>query len=272
MKTLILIALASTCPACGDDGSANDSDAPTGELTLETCTTTVSGDVPEPYRSLFRCVEMSVDGADLLITLSGLPPHPSYYYGTGSPNYVPWDSRGGAYSPNPNKLVRATTKIAVPLTPVARGVTITAGLVDGVVGSSGGEFRQGVAGVALDSVFLFNPLAAPGDDIADEQFTFDPYNAHPAPGGQYHYHRDSPGPVETGGSAIGVMCDGTWVFGCNELDGTVATLTDVDAQNGHVHAIAGLGDRYHVHICTTSVEHPRPYTPEIQYYDRCTVY
>jgi hypothetical protein len=62
----------------------------------------------------------------------------------------------------------STTTIVVPLTPTARGLTVTAGLVDGAVGTSGSEYRQGPAGVALDSVILFNPLAAPGDNIADE--------------------------------------------------------------------------------------------------------
>jgi hypothetical protein len=266
VKKLLLILFC----ACGDDGTTQ-TDAASGKLTLASCTTTIGDDVPEPYRSLFRCVDMTIDGTDLVIATPGLPPHDSYYYGVGNENYVEWDTRGGAYHPNPNKLARSATTISVPLAPNPRGVVITAGLVDGVVGSNGGEYRQGPAGVALDSVLLFNPLAAPGDDIADEQYTFDPFNAHPAPGGQYHYHRDSPGPLETGADAYGIMCDGTFVLGCSELDGAVATLTDLDAQNGHLHAIAGIGDRYHVHICTTAADHPRPYTPEIQFYDRCTV-
>lgn len=256
--------------ACGDDGAANDASV-TGELTLASCTTTIGADVPEPYRSLFHCVDMTLDGTDLAIKTSGLPPHPSYYYGSASPNYVAWDDRGGAYHPNPNTLVQRTTTIVVPLTPTSRGLSITSVLVDGTVGTSGSEYRQGPAGVALDSVILFNPLAAPGDDIADELFTFDPYNAHPAPGGEYHYHRDSPGPVATGTEAYGIMCDGTFVLGCTELDGAAVDETDLDAQNGHSHVIASLDVRYHTHLCPASVNFPRPYTPEIQFYDRCTV-
>ena len=118
---------------------------------------------------------------------------------------------------------------------------------------------------------MFNPLAAPGDDIANEQFTFDPFNAHPSPDGAYHYHRDSPGPQATGSDALGVMCDGTWVLGCTELDGGAASEAVLDAQNGHVHAITGLGERYHVHICSTFTTHTRVYTPEIQFYSSCTV-
>jgi len=268
MRRLALILLA----ACGDDGGGTDAGT-TDELTLETCTYTIGLDVPDPYAARFKCANVSVEGTDVVITTTGLPPHPTYYYGEGDANYTAWDSRGGQYNPNPNRLQRKNTTIRIPMTPVSRNVTITAALVDGVVGTSGSEYRQGAAGVAFDSVILFNPLAAPGDDIADEQFTFDPFNAHPAPDGTYHYHRDSDGPREAAATdALGVMCDGTWVLGCTELDGTFPTESTLDAQNGHVHAIVGLGDRYHTHICPGQLpNHTRPYTPEIQYYSTCSV-
>jgi hypothetical protein len=259
--------------ACGDDAITTAPDAATGEYTLATCTTTIADDVPEPYRSLFHCADIKLDGSDVVITTSSLPPHRSYYYGSSSPNYEAWDDRGGLYHPNPNTLQRSTVAIVIPLAPVARNVTVGTN-VDGVVGTSSTEYRQGPAGIALDSVLLFNPLAAPGDDIADEQWTFDPYNAHPAPGGQYHYHRTSPGPLATltsGSEVYGVMCDGTFVLGCTELDAATPVQSDLDAQNGHVHEVTPLGTRYHVHMCPAWPDHPRPYTPEIQFYDRCTI-
>jgi hypothetical protein len=263
--TLILLLV-----ACGDDGTTADASS-TDELTLATCTTSVAADVPEPYASRFKCVDIAASGTNIVVTTTGLPPHPSYYYGTGNPNHVAWDDRGGTYQPNPNKLQRKNTVVTVPMSPVSRNVTITSTLVDGMTGGTG-EYRMGAAGVALDSVLLFNPLAAPGDDIADEQFTFDPFNAHPAPDGSYHYHRDSPGPLATGSDAYGVMCDGTWILGCTELDGGAPSDASLDAQNGHVHAITGLGDRYHVHLCPAQLPlHTRPYTPEIQYYSTCNV-
>ena len=267
MKRVLLLLLA----ACGDD-AMSAADASTGEYSLATCTTTIATDVPEPYRSLFHCVDIALEGSDLVIKTTALPPHRSYYYGASSPNYEPWDDRGGLYHPNPNTLAKGSVTIAIPLAPVARNVTIGTN-VDGVVGTTSTEYRQGPAGIALDSVLLFNPLAAPGDDIADEQWTFDPYNAHPAPGGQYHYHRDSPGPRATLTTAevYGVMCDGTFVLGCTEIDGSAPVQTDLDAQNGHVHDVTSIGTRYHVHICPSWPDHARPYTPEIQFYDRCTV-
>jgi hypothetical protein len=270
MKQLAVIAL--LVGACGDDGGSSTDAATSGsEYTLASCTTSIASSVPEPYASRMKCVTATVEGTDIVITTTGLPPHRSYYYGASSPNYEAWDDRGGLYHPNPNTLQRKNTTITIPMSPTSRNLTITSALVDGVTGTSSSEYRMGAAGVALDSVILFNPLAAPGDDIADEQYTFDPFNAHPAPDGTYHYHRDSPGPQATGTDALGVMCDGTWVLGCKELDSTDADESDLDAQNGHVHAVVGLGTRYHVHICSTFTTHTRPYTPEIQSFSTCNV-
>ena len=149
---------------------------------------------------------------------------------------------------------------------------------------------MGAAGVALDSVVMFNPLAAPGDDIEDEKYTFDNYNGHPA-GTTYHYHTNTPGPLEvlkrmglttstTPGSAamevFGVMCDGTLIMGCTEADGSAPDSAGFDAQNGHVHDIKDksgavlLAGRYHTHVCPTQFKNHR-FTPEIQYYDSCSI-
>jgi hypothetical protein len=161
---------------------------------------------------------------------------------------------------------------------VAKGITVDAAKVDGMVNTSTDEYGLGPVGVALDSVAIFNPMARPGDDIEAEKFTFDAYNAHPNDQGAYHYHTTTPGPLEVL-TAIGVkdvelygiMCDGTVVLGCEELNGA-APAGEKDAQGGHVHDIVdGAGatmftGRYHVHVCPAS---GRKYTPEIQYYNSC---
>lgn len=87
--------------------------------------------------------------------------------------------------------------------------------------------------------------------------------------------------TEPGQAALelyGVMCDGSLVMGCTELDGGQPDKSDLDAQNGHVHAVAAKDPavtlpepRYHVHICPTWTDKPRRFTPEVQFYDRCTV-
>jgi hypothetical protein len=77
----------------------------------------------------------------------------------------------------------------------------------------------------------------------------------------------------TGGLEVyGMMCDGTLVLGCTELDGTTADTASLDAQGGHVADVkdaAGtvhFAQRYHTHVCATG----RRFTPEIQYYATCT--
>jgi hypothetical protein len=259
-------------------GTPTDGDS-SGERTLESCTTSVGTDVPLFFRTFFKCVTVASTGSGVKITTESLPPHRSHYYGSASPNYEAFDtSRGSQYRPNPNSIRAQSVSITVPNEPVARGLSVTGSLVDGSVGTNANEYALGAVGVALDSVALFNPLAAPGDDIEDEKYTFDGYNAHPTQDGTYHYHATTRGPLEVlsavGSGSLevyGILCDGTVVLGCKELDGTTAA-SGLDAQGGHVHDLSdGQGNtyftsRYHVHVCDTG----RKYTPEIQYYGTCT--
>ena len=276
-RAVLVVAIA----ACGNS-PANTIDASSDVLTLDNCATSIPSNVPAPYASLFRCVDITATTDSIVIATPALPPHKTYYYGANNPNYEAWDARGGAYHPNPNSLVGGVVTFTIPLAPVSRNLTIDSSLVDGMVDNPADEYHGGPAGVALDSVLLFDALAAPGDDIATEVYTFDEWNGHPAPTGQYHYHGDAPGPLAvltrasiSGVEIYGLMCDGTFVLGCTELDGSVPDQTNLDAQNGHVHDLvdrvgATISARYHVHICPSQwTDHPRPYTPEIQYYETC---
>lgn len=284
----------------GGDGGSSSGDGATpsnGEITLTSCTTTAADDVPAFYKAYFKCSAITLEGADVVVRTKGLPPYKSYYWGTTSPNFAPFDtSRGADYRANPNFLSEQNVTVRIPVTPVKKpGLTVTAALVDGVAGgpNTSVDYPMGPAGVALNGVILYNPLARPGDDIAQERFTFDDYNAHPDPRGAYHYHTFSKGPLAVlaakgltasdvpGAASVelyGVMCDGALVMGCKELDGAEPSKTDFDAQNGHTHDVrdaggkdASLPGRYHVHICPSWTDKPRPYTPEVQVYDRCTV-
>ncbi|MGZ3417430.1 MAG: YHYH protein [Polyangiales bacterium] len=294
MRFMILLALASTaCSSSNDSNAPATSDASTqsdsstevsteastsGARTLESCTTSIAADAPAFFATYFKCVTITTTADAIVIESQGLPPHLSYYYGAGSPNFAPFDtSRGSEYMPNPNKLKQKSLRVSVPKVPKSKGLTVTAAMVDGVVGTNGDEYSLGPVGIALDSVAIFNPLAAPGDDIEKEKFTFDDYSAHPAPDGTYHYHTASKGPLEVmtaigkTGELYGVMCDGTIVLGCTELDGSdPGTL---DAQGGHVGDVKDASTthftgRYHVHVCPTKTG-GRRFTPEIQYYSTC---
>lgn len=282
---------AGAADATADAGTSDAGPVAAGTANLDTCTTSASNDAPAFYRTYFACSTITVSGGNVVIATNGLPPHKSYYWGSGSPNFAPFDtSRGSMYHPNPNTLAESDRSFRIPLTPVMKNnLTITNATVDGVVNTSSDEYPLGPVGVALDGVLLYNPLAAPGDKIDSERFTFDDYNAHPDMNRSYHYHTDSKGPLEVlakrglvtttiPGSAelelYGIMCDGTVVLGCTELDGSAPATASLDAQNGHVADLKDksntvlLANRYHTHVCEKwGTAHP--YTPEIQYYTSC---
>ena len=255
------------------------------------CETQVGDGVPEFYRRYFRCAQIDLDGDSVRIQSDGQPPHRSYYYGEDSALFEPFDfSRGADYRPNPNGIGGTGFVLRIPVQPVEAGRTVDAASVNALTGDAT-DSPFGVAGVALDGVALFNPLAAPGDDIEDEKFSFDSYAGHPEQRGTYHYHAVSPGPLAVlqslgftttsipgaGGIELyGIMCDGTVVMGELELDGS-AVAADLDAQSGHAHDLVAadgvvlLTNRYHVHIAAEIGLEPRGLTPEAQFYGACAV-
>lgn len=279
----------STGADSGSDSGADSGGDADGVRTLANCGGSFGDGTPAFFSRYFACLDISADDDTVLIRTHDLPPHLTYYYGEDAENYVAWDDRGGDYHPNPSTLDEQDITLRIPKEPVAKGIVIDETLVDLEAETSDDEYHLGPAGVALDSVEYFNATAAPGDDILDEQWTFDTYEAHPA-GPEYHYHVDSPGPLEvlvdrgiisapTNGSAdielYGIMCDGTVLLGCTELDGSAADATDFDAQNGHVGDIvdeAGtthFSARYHVHLCDALGHYGL--APEIQYYETCDI-
>lgn len=274
----------------GDTGSVDTGSGGSDAYTFETCTPSVADDVPAFYKRYFRCVDLSMSGGDVAMGTSSLPPYLTYYYGPDSPNYAPWDDQGGTTAPNPNYLSAQNVLVLVPSDPVAKGLTIDSSLVDLQAGTSGDEYQGGPVGVSPDSVAAYNATAAPGDDILEEQYTFDEWGAHPDPRGSYHHHQanrgalaallaaglvttDVPGEAEV--EVYGVMCDGTVLLGCTELDGSAVDASSLDAQNGHVGDIVDpdgtsyFSGRYHTHLCEALGNYGL--APEIQYYERCGV-
>ncbi len=287
--------------ACTDDGSADDESAEststagdtttgdtTGTYSLATCETSVANDVAPFYTQYFACSTVTNVAAGTQVATLGLPPHLSPYYSADDPNYVEFDDRGGTHHQNPNELAAGNYELVIPDAPVAKGITIDAAMIDNTMMTSAEEYNGGPVGVALDGVVIFAAMAGPGDDLAQEQFTFDLYEAHPA-GTTYHYHFNSPGPLEVlvdrsysddstpGAGSIelyGIMCDGTLVLGCTELDGSAPADADFDAQNGHLHDLTDgttthFTNRYHTHVCP-SLWPAYPFFPEIAYYETTT--
>ncbi len=267
----------------GGDPDTSDTSDTSGDdaLTLANCPMSLGDDVPAFFNDYFRCSDIAVDATTVQLHTYGLPPHPTAYYTSTDPNYEPWDDRGGEYQQNPNTIATQDTLVWVPLDPVAKGIVITDDMVDGTAGTSTEEYPGGGVGITPDGVLAFSGLAGPGDDIAEEQYTFDTWNGHPEQTGVYHHHSPNPGAMAVAAyngmvavELYAVMCDGTVVVGCTELDGTTPTTADLDAQGGHVHDIDDTSgvvhfvSRYHTHVCTGVFAE---YFPEIQYYSECEV-
>ncbi|MDP2307505.1 MAG: YHYH protein [Pseudomonadota bacterium] len=278
----MLFALLSACTPTDTADTAGDS-----LRTLATCETNIADDVPAFFQELYRCVDVVLASDTIVVSTIDLPPHPSPYYAETDPNWVAFDDQGGTHFHNPNELSEQAATVTIPSTPTAKGITITAEMVDLEAGTSDEEYPGG-DGVGLDGTVLFAAMAAPGDDIAEEAQTFDTWEAHPQNTGIYHHHGPTPAAlavlVDSGwattsvpGAAeievYGIMCDGTVLLGCTELNGAAPDATDFDAQGGHVHDLVAsdgttwFAGRYHTHMCVGTYDHI--YTPEIQYYEGC---
>lgn len=302
LRTLPFLLAATLAAACnpaddgatatgdGEQGGGGEGATQGGELTLENCETNIADDVPAFYKKYFRCVDISMSGTDVVIKTNDLPPHKSPYYSKDDPNWVAFDTQGGDRFQNPNQLSKQNTGMMVPANPTPKGIAITDGLVDGQAGDPA-EYHASMGaafGVSLDGVAMFHGVAAPGDDLMMQEHTFDTYEGHPENTGAYHYHGPSPGPLEAmkaneliskavpGQAEIelfALMCDGTLMLGCTELDGSEPESGDFDGQNGHVHDIAADGEvyfkqRYHTHVCRSKFTN-HLFSPEIQYYVDC---
>lgn len=287
--------------ACGDDSTTTepaaadndetvpDQTVPDDNTVLIGCETTIGDGVPVFYATFFRCQDIVLDGEDIVITSINEPPHLSAYYDADDPRYEAFDTSDGRRQ-NPNRIAGETITVRIPLDPQEQGTIIDARTVNAGLGDDT-DYPLGTAGIALDGVAYFNPLAGPGDDIEDEVLTFDGLSGHPQQQGGYHYHGTSVGPLRVlldegvvttdvvGEAEIelyGVMCDGTVLFGMTELDGT-APAGDLDLQNGHSHDLVDasgelmLSDRYHIHMAAELSLDPRGLTPEAQFYSTCDI-
>ncbi len=269
---------------------------------LDDCGTDIAGDVPQFFHDYFECVtiRMSESGDYINLYFNGTPPYESWYYQSSHPNNIDYSPQGPDYYKIPNATIQVMDYvISIPTIPTPiDGLLKNQNDVNGEVDNNmPNEYPMGSVGSALNGVNMFNPCAAPPDIIEDEAYSFDLYSAHPAGAqGIYHYHTTSPGPLEvleyknfvtntTPGSAeielYGIMCDGTIVMGCTELDGSPVDFTQVDAQHGHVHDIINedgdvlFEDRYHTHMCFSEITEDdtngngyedHEFTPESSYY------
>ncbi len=178
-------------------------------------------------------VELSVDGDVVVAEADGLPDHLSNYFNDGDACHEAYTSA----IQNPNLISTQEYAVRFPRT------------ADSEPTNMGGT---AVVGLALNGVAIFGNFAAPGDDIFEEARTFDRCAGHPQNRGVYHYHSEPYSITQDDASFVGVMRDGSPIYGRRDQDGS---LPELDAYGGHT-GITPHSDtpvyHYHVHSQTSS--------------------
>ena len=218
--------------ACG----SSQSDNITG-TTGTTATGTVSANAPAWYQAFGNGVNISVDGNFVVITSKNVPDHKSPYFGKSSAKYEAYNGSNPLFSINPNSIVEQQLVLRIPI--VQTRLTTPS------------PTPLGPIGIAINGVAIFNQYAGNAQPLAGEIVSFDQYNGHPSPTGEYHYHVEPLYLTRTSREAlVGVLLDGYPVYGPME-NGSAVLTGNLDAAHGHVSATkefpAGI---YHYH--TTS--------------------
>jgi len=170
----------------------------------------------------------SVGGKDVVrVRADGQPDYPSAYFPMSDPC---WTARTSGLQ-NPNRIAAKSMQMDVPL--ATSGSATATGL--------------GPVGLAVNGVALFDNRAAPGDDIFLEARTFDACGGHPSPDGSYHYHSEPYAISYDDARLIGVLRDGSPVYGRRDADGSTPAL---DADGGHMGTTADSPTAavYHFHV------------------------
>lgn len=218
--------------ACGSSDSGAITNTETG-----TQTGTISSDAPAFYKNFGNGVNVTVEGNYVVISSKNLPDHKSPYYGVGNANYEAYNGTNTRFVLNPNRIAESQLKLRIPITPT-RLTTPT-------------PTPLGPIGIAINGVAIFNQYAANNQPLAGEIDSFDQYNGHPAPTGEYHYHVEPTYLTRNSREAlVGVLLDGYPVYGPME-NGALVLTSSLDAAHGHMGATKEFpGGIYHYH--TTS--------------------
>lgn len=217
---------------CSEDDSTD-----TDQDEEESSTTDISVLASKFYHS--DAVTFTFDDEYVTITSKDLPDHKSMYYEESNVLYEAYDEPNNAdFKKNPGSIGEQNLVFKLPRYPEEA--------------SSKSSPGGGPMGVTINSIALFNQEAAPGDDIFEEENTFDQYEGHPA-GDLYHYHVNPIWLTEdmTGANNeafLGLLLDGFPVYGSYE-DGVEMTNDDLDDYHGHFGETADFPDGiYHYHI------------------------
>ncbi len=235
---LLLVALAMVLAACEDPDEEIVISSTAPNCSTGTATADISSDAPAWIEENFTCVEVAMDGDDIILKTRDLPPYPSYYYGAG---HTLFDSTLPTDTTNTNRISAQDYTFTLTSTPTIATTSTPSGL--------------GEVGVAVDGTIIFNNQTTPPDTLADEAATLDANTGHPNEEGIYHYHVEMAQLVTTGDDMVGIALDGFPIYGRYEQGETSAVFTGgpetepTDGINWHEHATTEFpGGVPHYHI------------------------
>ena len=182
-------------------------------------------------------VEVFEDGDVIVLRSTGVPNHPSPYFGSGDPLYEAYNGENAGFNQNPNGIAEQDLVFRVPKNPS--------------VASNHEATPLGPIGIAINGVVFFNQYAGPNNQpLTNEINSFDKYGGHPAQRDFYHYHVE---PLFLSGQVgrdgfLGVLLDGFPVYGPEE-NGEEITNADLDEFHGHFGATKDHPEGiYHYHF------------------------
>jgi hypothetical protein len=196
----------------------------------------VSADLPEAFKKIYGATDIYVDGAYVIVEVTGVPDHKSPYFQNTSSLYEAYNGTNSLFQINPNRITTQDYTFKIPIEPKASTNPVATPL--------------GAIGVSLNGVPFFNQYAGPNQPLTNEINTFDQYAGHPAQQGRYHYHVEPLYLTSTKGkdALLGFLLDGFPVYGPLE-SGKLVTNDLLDKYHGHAHATVEYpGGIYHYHI------------------------
>ena len=192
--------------------------------------------LPATFKKFTDDVQVSMDGAFIVLKSNGVPNHKSPYFERADSRYEAYNGTNARFRAAPNTIREQNFELRIPLTPrPADTPQVT---------------RGGPIGMALNGVALFNQYAAGNQPLTDEINGFDQYNGHPQPDGMYHYHIEPSYLSKILGkdALAGFLLDGFPLYGPVE-NGKTVTSAELGAYHGHTHATADYPQGiFHYHI------------------------
>jgi hypothetical protein len=237
---MVLMASLLILVSCSEDENDTDPNEGTTENPIDPTSDPVTVDISTLAEKFYNSESITVtfDATWVTITTKDLPDHKSMYYSENNALYEAYaEPSNPNFKKNPGAIGEQNITFKLPRYPSEATNKVAPSL--------------GPMGVAINSVVFFNQEAAPGDDIFEEENTFDQYEGHPA-GETYHYHIEPVWVTELKGSDafLGLLMDGFPVYGPMEA-GKEILNADLDDYHGHLSATADFPDGiYHYHITT----------------------